>query len=148
LKARPNAEAWGGLSFLRATFTAAMLVSYEVRRVRLAARETAFMSRFDSDTDEAVVTESETRLKKPPLYQVVLHNDDFTTMEFVVYVLQNVFQRSETDALRIMLQVHLEGVGVAGVYTYEIAEMKVSKVTELARANEFPLLCTIEESAG
>ena len=69
-------------------------------------------------------------------------------MEFVVYVLQNVFQRSETDAFRIMLQVHLEGVGVAGVYTYEVAEMKVSKVTELARANEFPLLCTIEESAG
>ncbi|HEV7902929.1 MAG TPA: ATP-dependent Clp protease adapter ClpS [Pyrinomonadaceae bacterium] len=106
------------------------------------------MSRFDSDTDEGVVTESETRLKRPPLYQVVLHNDDFTTMEFVVYVLQNVFQRSEPDAFRIMLQVHLEGVGVAGVYTYEIAEMKVSKATELARANEFPLLCTIEESAG
>jgi ATP-dependent Clp protease adaptor protein ClpS len=110
------------------------------------ARETACMSRFDLDTDEAVVTESETRLRKPPLYQVVLHNDDFTTMEFVVYVLQNVFQRSEIDALRIMLQVHLEGLGVAGVYTYEIAEMKVSKVTELARANEFPLLCTIEEA--
>jgi ATP-dependent Clp protease adaptor protein ClpS len=104
------------------------------------------MSRFDSDTDEAVVTESETRLKRPSLYQVLLHNDDFTTMEFVVYVLQNVFQRSETDALRIMLQVHLEGIGVAGVYTYEVAEMKVSKVTELAQANEFPLLCTIEET--
>jgi ATP-dependent Clp protease adaptor protein ClpS len=106
------------------------------------------MSRFDLDTDEAVVTESETRLKRPPLYQVVLHNDDFTTMEFVVYVLQNVFQRSETDAFRIMLQVHLEGVGVAGVYTYEIAEMKVAKATEMAQANEFPLLCTIEETAG
>ena len=104
------------------------------------------MSRYDSDTDEAVVTESETRLKKPPLYHVLLHNDDFTTMEFVVYVLQNVFQRSETEAVRIMLQVHLEGVGVAGMYTYEIAEMKVAKVAELARANEFPLLCTIEEA--
>jgi ATP-dependent Clp protease adaptor protein ClpS len=106
------------------------------------------MSRYDSDTDDAVVTESETRLKRPSLYQVVLHNDDFTTMEFVVYVLQNVFQRTDTEAVRIMLQVHLEGVGVAGVYTYEIAEMKVSKVTELARANEFPLLCTIEEMGG
>ncbi|HYP01765.1 MAG TPA: ATP-dependent Clp protease adapter ClpS [Pyrinomonadaceae bacterium] len=106
------------------------------------------MSRYDSDTDEAVVTESETRLKRPPLYQVLLHNDDFTTMEFVVYVLQNIFQRSETDAIRIMLQVHLEGSGVAGVYTYEVAEMKVAKVAELAEANEFPLLCTIEESAG
>ena len=106
------------------------------------------MSRHDSDTDEAVVTESETRLKRPPLYQVLLHNDDFTTMEFVVYVLQNIFQRSETDALRIMLQVHLEGIGVAGIYTYEIAEMKVARVAELAQANEFPLLCTIEETIG
>jgi ATP-dependent Clp protease adaptor protein ClpS len=106
------------------------------------------MSRYDSDTDDAVVTESETRLLKPPLYQVLLHNDDFTTMEFVVYVLQNIFQRSETEAVRVMLQVHLEGTGVAGVYTYEIAEMKVSKVSELARAHEFPLLCTIEETTG
>lgn len=106
------------------------------------------MSRYDSDTDEAVVTESEIRLKKPPLYHVLLHNDDFTTMKFVVYVLQNVFQRSETEAVRVMLQVHLEGVGVAGMYTYEIAEMKVAKVTELARANEFPLLCTIEEAGS
>ena len=105
------------------------------------------MSRYDSDTDDAVLTEGETRLKKPPLFRVMLHNDDFTTMEFVVYVLQNIFQRSETDALRIMLQVHLEGMGVAGVYTYEIAEMKVAKVSELARAQEFPLLCTIEESS-
>jgi ATP-dependent Clp protease adaptor protein ClpS len=128
---------------------AVMLVSCSsAARATSLRAQTAFMSRFDSDTDEAVVTESETRLKRPPLYQVVLHNDDFTTMEFVVYVLQNVFQRSEPDAFRIMLQVHLEGVGVAGVYTYEIAEMKVSKVTELARANEFPLLCTIEEMRG
>ena len=86
------------------------------------------------------------RLSKPPLYQVLLHNDDFTTMEFVVYVLQNIFQRSEIEAVRVMLQVHLEGTGVAGVYTYEIAEMKVAKVAELARAHEFPLLCTIEET--
>ena len=126
---------------------AVMLVSCSGAARTIGLRSlTAFMSRFDSDTDEAVVTESATRLKRPPLYQVILHNDDFTTMEFVVYVLQNVFQRSETDALRIMLQVHLEGVGVAGVYTYEIAEMKVAKVTELAQANEFPLLCTIEEA--
>jgi len=105
------------------------------------------MSRFDHDTDEAVITESETRLKKPPLYQVLLHNDDFTTMEFVVYVLQTIFQRSETDAVNIMLQVHLEGIGVAGVYTYEIAEMKVAKVARLAQTHEYPLLCTIEESS-
>ena len=106
------------------------------------------MSTPDFEQDELVLTESETRLEKPRLYKVLIHNDNFTTMEFVVYVLQNVFQRSETDAVRIMLQVHLEGIGVAGVYTYEIAEMKVAKVMELAQANEYPLLCTIEETIG
>ena len=125
-----------------------MLVSCQRQPERFSLRETGAMSRHDSDTDEAVVTESRTRLKKPPLYQVILHNDDFTTMEFVVHVLQNIFRRSESDAVRIMLQVHLEGIGVAGVYTYEIAEMKVAKVTELAQANEFPLLCTMEEIRG
>ena len=95
--------------------------------------------------DEEVATESREKLKKPPLFRVLLHNDDFTTMEFVVYVLQKVFQRNETDAFRIMLQVHTQGVGVAGVYTYEVAEMKVEKVTQMARVQEFPLLCTLEE---
>ena len=98
------------------------------------------------DLDEAVVTKSKARLEKPPLYKVLLHNDDFTTMEFVVYVLQTVFQLSETEAIAVMLQVHIEGVGVGGIYPYEIAEMKAEKVTSLAQANEFPLLCTIEES--
>jgi ATP-dependent Clp protease adaptor protein ClpS len=98
------------------------------------------------DLDEAVVAESKTRLEKPPLYKVLLHNDDFTTMEFVVYILQTVFQLGETEAVAVMLQVHVEGVGVGGIYPYEIAEMKAEKVMSLAQANEFPLLCTIEES--
>jgi ATP-dependent Clp protease adaptor protein ClpS len=98
------------------------------------------------DLDEAVVAESKTRLKKPPLYKVLLHNDDFTTMEFVVYILQTVFQLGEAEAVAVMLQVHLEGVGVGGIYPYEIAEMKAEKVMSLAQANEFPLMCTIEES--
>jgi ATP-dependent Clp protease adaptor protein ClpS len=104
------------------------------------------MPRQDFEQDEAVVTESETRLKKPPLYKVLIHNDDYTTMEFVVFVLQKVFQHTETDAARIKLQVHIQGVGVAGVYTYEIAETKVAQVEALARAREFPLLCTVEEN--
>ena len=95
--------------------------------------------------DEAVVTESRAKLKKPPLYKVLLHNDNFTTMEFVVYILETVFNRSETEAVRIMLQVHTEGIGVAGTYTKEIAEMKVAKVMSLAQAHEYPLLCTTEE---
>ncbi|HEX8073325.1 MAG TPA: ATP-dependent Clp protease adaptor ClpS [Pyrinomonadaceae bacterium] len=106
------------------------------------------MPERDYELDEQVVTESETRLKKPPLYRVLLHNDDFTTMEFVVYVLQTVFGLGETDAFHVMMKVHVEGVGVAGVYTYEVAEMKAAKVKELAHAHEYPLLCTVEEEEG
>jgi ATP-dependent Clp protease adaptor protein ClpS len=76
---------------------------------------------------------------------VLLHNDDYTTMDFVVFILLAVFQLSETDAVRIMLQVHRQGLGIAGVYTYEIAEAKVATVESLARQHEFPLLASIEE---
>ena len=95
--------------------------------------------------EEEVATRSRERLKKPPLFRVLLHNDDFTTMEFVVEVLRRVFGRSEAEAFRIMWAVHTQGVGVAGVYTYEVAEMKVERVTQMARQQEFPLLCTVEE---
>lgn len=102
------------------------------------------MADSDFEREEAVVTESKPRLKKPPLYRVLLHNDDYTSMEFVVFILRSIFQRSEVDAVRIMLLVHNQGVGVAGVYTYEIAEAKIAKVTTLAREQEFPLLCSLE----
>jgi len=98
----------------------------------------------DSEHDAGVLTESQHQLKRPPLYKVLLHNDDYTTMEFVVDILQNVFHKTKSEAVRIMLAVHQQGVGVAGVYTYEIAEAKVEKVAQLARAHEFPLLCTLE----
>jgi ATP-dependent Clp protease adaptor protein ClpS len=98
---------------------------------------------FDQDAD--VLTESETKLEKPKLFKVILHNDDFTTMEFVVFVLEYVFMRSATESFAIMLQVHTEGIGIAGVYPYEIASMKSEKAMNLARAREFPLLCTVEE---
>ena len=90
-------------------------------------------------------TESKTKLERPPLYKVLLHNDDFTPMEFVVFILQTIFNHGENDAVRLMLDVHRKGIGLAGVFTYEVAEMKVDKVTSLAQANEFPLLCTMEE---
>jgi ATP-dependent Clp protease adaptor protein ClpS len=99
----------------------------------------------DYQNEEAVLGETREKLEKPPLYRVLIHNDDFTTMEFVVVVLRDIFNRPEGEAFRIMLQVHMEGVGVAGVYTYEIAQMKAEKATSLARENEFPLLFTIEE---
>lgn len=96
---------------------------------------------FDTD----ILTESETKLEKPKLFKVLLHNDDFTTMEFVVFVLEYVFNRTQVDAFAIMLRVHNEGMGIAGVYPYEVASMKSEKAMNLARSREYPLLCTVEE---
>lgn len=96
---------------------------------------------FDTD----VLTESETKLEKPKLFKVLLHNDDFTTMEFVVFVLEYVFNRTTAEAFSVMLKVHNEGLGVAGIYPYEVASMKAEKTMNLARAREYPLLCTVEE---
>lgn len=98
------------------------------------------------DSDSGVATEARTqkRLKKPPLYKVLLHNDNYTTREFVVAVLKEVFHRNENDAVRIMLHVHHNGIGVAGVYTYEVAETKVRTVEALARQHEFPLRLSLE----
>jgi ATP-dependent Clp protease adaptor protein ClpS len=92
-----------------------------------------------------VVVEKKTRLEKPKLFKVVLHNDDFTTMDFVVFVLEYVFSRTEAEAFTVMLKVHNEGLGIAGVYPYEIAQMKSEKAMNLAKAREYPLLCTVEE---
>lgn len=100
---------------------------------------------LDIEHDGEVLTESETRLEKPKLFKVLLHNDDFTTMEFVVFILVHVFKRSEPEAFAIMLKVHNEGIGLAGVYPFEIANMKSEKAMNLARAHEYPLLCTVEE---
>jgi ATP-dependent Clp protease adaptor protein ClpS len=93
-----------------------------------------------------VVEEAQPRVKRPPLYQVVLLNDDFTPMEFVVDVLEHIFGMDRTSATRVMLEVHTRGKGVCGVYTYEIAETKVAQVTTYARQQQHPLLCTMEEA--
>ena len=97
----------------------------------------------DFDTD--VLTDSETKLEKPKLFKVLIHNDDFTTMDFVVFVLEYVFNRTEVESFSIMLKVHNEGVGIAGVYPYDIATMKSEKAMNLAKSREYPLLCTVEE---
>lgn len=103
-------------------------------------------SRKEAAFDTAPATRTRRRLRRPKLYKVLLHNDDYTTMEFVVQVLMTVFHRSYEDAVRIMLHVHHQGVGVAGVYPREIAETRVSLVEELARRNEYPLRCSLEEA--
>jgi ATP-dependent Clp protease adaptor protein ClpS len=98
----------------------------------------------ESDADTVTETRTDKKLEKPPMYKVLLHNDNYTTREFVVAVLKEVFHRSEPDAVQIMLHVHYNGMGVAGVYTYEVAETKVKTVEKLARENEFPLRLSME----
>ena len=85
------------------------------------------------------------RTKKPSLYRVLLLNDDYTPMEFVVYILERYFNRSREQATRIMLHVHQKGVGLCGVYTYEVAETKVAQVLDLAKRHEHPLQCVMEK---
>lgn len=93
--------------------------------------------------DGQVLTQE--RLKEPPRFRVVLHNDDYTTMEFVVFVLQRVFHHGQAAATRIMLNIHQAGVGVAGTYTREIAETRVAQVTRMSREAGHPLQCTMEK---
>lgn len=95
---------------------------------------------------DLVVEQARPKLKKPPLYKVILLNDDYTPMEFVVDVLENIFSMDREKATRVMLQVHTQGRGVCGVYTYEIAETKVAQVNSYSRQHQHPLLCTMEES--
>ena len=93
----------------------------------------------------AVVTQTRPKTAKPSLYRVLLLNDDYTPMEFVVYVLERFFNKSREDATRIMLHVHQNGVGVCGVFTYEVAETKVAQVIDSARRHQHPLQCTMEK---
>lgn len=92
-----------------------------------------------------VATKTRTKTQRPSLYKVLLLNDDYTPMEFVVLVLQRFFAKSAEDATRIMLHVHQKGVGVCGIYTYEVAETKVAQVIEFARQHQHPLQCTMEK---
>jgi len=100
----------------------------------------------DGDTVIERRTRPETRTKRPPMYKVILLNDDYTPMEFVVEILKVVFHKQHAEATRIMLHVHQNGMGVAGVFPYEIAETKVRTVDELSRQSEFPLKCVMEKA--
>jgi ATP-dependent Clp protease adaptor protein ClpS len=96
-------------------------------------------------TTTGVVVKARPKTRKPAMYKVLMLNDDYTPMEFVVHVLERFFQKSREEATRIMLHVHRRGVGVCGVFTYEVAETKVTQVMDLARQNQHPLQCTIEK---
>ena len=105
------------------------------------------MAKRDEQGDVKVIPQSRTRerVKRPRRYRVLLHNDDYTSMEFVVWVLRDVFHHAEATATEIMLHVHRNGTGVAGVYPREIAESRAAQVDGLARAHEFPLRTSLEE---
>ncbi|MEM6626470.1 MAG: ATP-dependent Clp protease adapter ClpS [Pseudomonadota bacterium] len=98
----------------------------------------------DADGNTGVATRTKPKTKKPSMYRVLILNDDYTPMEFVVLVLEHFFNKSREEATQIMLHVHNHGVGVCGVYTYEVAETKVAQVLDLARRSEHPLQCTME----
>ena len=97
--------------------------------------------------EAAVATRNRQEVRRPRLFRVLMHNDDYTTMEFVVVVLMTVFHHSEPSAVSVMMRVHQKGVGLAGVYPYEVAEARLQKVTRLAREHEFPLRCSMEPEA-
>ena len=99
----------------------------------------------DTDGQVGVATKTRTRSKKPQQYKVLLLNDDYTPMEFVIHVLERFFSKSREDATRIMLHVHHNGVGICGVFTFEVAETKVAQVVDFARQNQHPLQCTMEK---
>ena len=99
----------------------------------------------DGDGDIGVVTKTKPKTKRPSLYKVLMLNDDYTPMEFVVYVLERFFNMDHAQAYDIMMTVHLRGVAVVGVYPYEVAETKVTQVMDSARSNQHPLQCTMEK---
>lgn len=96
------------------------------------------------DSGTATRTRSKTKLQPPVMWKVILHNDDYTTQDFVVWVLKTVFRKPEDEAVRIMLDVHRRGKGIAGIYPFDIADTKIAQAKAQAERHEFPLLCTLE----
>jgi ATP-dependent Clp protease adaptor protein ClpS len=103
------------------------------------------MAKEDSTVQEIIETTDRESLQEPPRYKVLLHNDDYTTMDFVVMILQTVFGKNTDEATRIMLDVHHQGIGIAGIYTREIGETKVATVHRMAKKYQFPLRCSLEK---
>jgi ATP-dependent Clp protease adaptor protein ClpS len=116
-----------------------------VEGLRLGPDEGGRDADGDSKVDAGTITRTKPKTKRPSLYRVLLLNDDYTPMEFVVLVLQDVFNKSREDAMRIMLHVHNHGVGECGIYPFEVAETKVTRVMDTARKNQHPLQCVMEK---
>lgn len=124
-------------------------IRHELSKLSLSMSEHISNSDKDQDQDQdsgLALEQARPRLKRPPLFKVLLMNDDYTPMEFVVQVLEVFFGMSREKATQVMLHVHTRGVGVCGVFTRDIAETKVAQVNEFSRENHHPLLCTMEEA--
>ena len=104
------------------------------------------ISNNNEDPQKGVLIDTKTKTKKPSMYNVLLLNDDYTPMEFVIFVLEKVFNKKQDDATQIMLHVHKNGIGLCGTFTYEVAESKCKKVMDIAKKNQHPLQCTMEKS--
>lgn len=103
------------------------------------------MSEFDFDEEVILDEDEEIKHEEPPMYRVLFHNDDYTTMEFVIYVLETIFHKSSIESLRIMLEVHHYGIAEVGIYTYEVASTNIYLVEQLAEANECPFRASMEK---
>ncbi len=99
----------------------------------------------DNGTGTGLITKTRAKTKKPSLYKVLILNDDYTPMEFVVHILERIFNKNREDAVQVMLHVHRHGVGICGVFTFEVAETKVAQVIEFSRRHQHPLQCTMEK---
>ncbi len=119
--------------------------SKERQQVELAGDKKDKEDQDGGDTGTDVIAKPRTKTKKPRLYKVLLLNDDYTPMDFVIFILEQYFNKSRSEATGIMLQVHRSGIGVCGVFTFEVAETKVSQVMNLAKQSEHPLQCTMEK---
>ena len=119
---------------------------FELRHSQIAPLLQGANTPDDGDGDAGVVLETKPKTKRPPLYKVLLLNDDYTPMEFVVIVLKRFFRMDMEEATRVMLHVHQKGVGICGIFPYEVAETKVNQVMEFARQNQHPLQCTLEKA--
>ena len=123
------------------------MVTLGLLTLRLGPRKNDPPSHIEDDYETGVALKTKPIIKKPSMYKVLMLNDDYTPMEFVVQVLERFFSKSAQEATTIMLHVHQRGVGVCGIFTYEVAETKVTQVMDLARENQHPLQCTIEKDS-
>ncbi len=103
------------------------------------------MSKEKPHIEGELLSKERTKLQEPPLYKVLLHNDDYTTMDFVVTILETIFNKNSSEATNIMLDVHNQGKGIAGIFTREIGETKIAQVHKLAKKNQYPLKCSLEK---